>query len=146
MKTAEDIVNDKQREMVTISYDQTVLQACREMADHKIGVILINLGRETFRIARGDRIAQLVVQRLPDVEMVEVETLPRVMLGHKNTPLNSVGCCGCLGETGLEDLRIVANDAEVEYLDAELFGLFDDQRLQPHFHIPLQSGDDIRNG
>ena len=41
MKTAGDIVKDKQREMVTIPHDQTVLQACREMAGHKIGVILV---------------------------------------------------------------------------------------------------------
>lgn len=41
MKTAEDILKDKQRGMITISHDQTVLQACRKMVDHKIGVIVV---------------------------------------------------------------------------------------------------------
>jgi dUTP pyrophosphatase len=39
-------------------------------------VILINLGQEVVRIERGERIAQLVVQRLPQVRLREVEELP----------------------------------------------------------------------
>ena len=47
-------------------------------ADYRgeIGAILVNLGREAVTIRRGDRIAQLVVQRLPEVEMQVVEQLP----------------------------------------------------------------------
>lgn len=47
-------------------------------ADYRgeIGVILINLGQEAVRIERGERIAQLVVQRLPKVQLREVEELP----------------------------------------------------------------------
>ena len=47
-------------------------------ADYRgeIGVILINLGQEAVRIERGERIAQLVVQRLPRVLLREVEELP----------------------------------------------------------------------
>ena len=41
MNTAEDIVQDKQRDIVSISWDQTVLQACQKMVDRKIGAILI---------------------------------------------------------------------------------------------------------
>ena len=41
MKTAEDIVRDKQRAIVSISWDQTVQQACREMVNRKIGAILV---------------------------------------------------------------------------------------------------------
>ena len=41
MKTAEDIIKDKQRDIVYISWDQTVHQACREMIDNKIGAILV---------------------------------------------------------------------------------------------------------
>ena len=37
----------------------------------EIGVIVINLGDEPVRIRRGDRIAQLVVQRLPRVSVLE---------------------------------------------------------------------------
>jgi len=47
-------------------------------ADYRgeIGVVLVNLGQETVIVRRGDRIAQLVVQRLPPVAFVEVEELP----------------------------------------------------------------------
>ena len=41
MKTAEDIVNDKQREIVFVSWDQTVHQTCRKMIESKIGAIVI---------------------------------------------------------------------------------------------------------
>lgn len=46
-------------------------------ADYRgeIGVILINLGQQPFIIERGDRIAQLVVQRLVAMTLNEVETL-----------------------------------------------------------------------
>lgn len=52
----------------------------------EIRVNLINLDRaESFSIRRGDRIAQLVVQRVENVELVEVDALPdsaRGMTGH----------------------------------------------------------------
>ena len=41
MKTAEDIVNDKQSEIVSISWDKTVHQACRKMVEERIGAILV---------------------------------------------------------------------------------------------------------
>lgn len=41
----------------------------------EVGVILFNAGRAPFAIKRGDRIAQMVVQQLPDVELRAVETL-----------------------------------------------------------------------
>jgi len=41
MITAEDILEDKQRDMVSIAWDQTVYQACRKMVDNKIGAILV---------------------------------------------------------------------------------------------------------
>jgi dUTP pyrophosphatase len=41
----------------------------------EVKVPLINLGREPFTIERGTRIAQMLVQPVPRVEMVEVEEL-----------------------------------------------------------------------
>lgn len=42
----------------------------------EIAVVLINLGRERVSLRRGDRIAQLVVHKLPVVVLTEVEALP----------------------------------------------------------------------
>lgn len=41
----------------------------------EIGVILINHGKEAFKIARGERIAQLVIATVARAEVVEVEEL-----------------------------------------------------------------------
>ena len=46
MKTAEDILKDKQRDIVSISWDRTVYQACRKMVDNKIGAILVKKNEE----------------------------------------------------------------------------------------------------
>lgn len=42
---------------------------------NEVGVILINHGKEEFTINHGDRIAQLVINKLPEVEVIEVEEL-----------------------------------------------------------------------
>lgn len=42
---------------------------------NEVGVILINHGNEDFTISQGDRIAQMVIQKLPEIEVVEVEEL-----------------------------------------------------------------------
>ncbi|MBK8469562.1 MAG: dUTP diphosphatase [Candidatus Phosphoribacter sp.] len=48
----------------------------------EIMVNVVNLDpREEFRIARGDRIAQLVVQRVEQVRFVEVDSLPESVRG-----------------------------------------------------------------
>ena len=46
MITAEDILKDKQREIVSISWDRTVYQACCKMVDNKIGAILVKKNEE----------------------------------------------------------------------------------------------------
>ena len=47
----------------------------------EVGVILANLGREPFRIARGDRIAQLLVAPVARAQLVEVGELPPTVRG-----------------------------------------------------------------
>ena len=41
----------------------------------EVGVIMYNRGEVPFQVRRGDRIAQMVIAKLPEVELVEVETL-----------------------------------------------------------------------
>ncbi len=41
----------------------------------EVGVIIYNRGEVPFQIRRGDRIAQMVISKLPEVELVEAETL-----------------------------------------------------------------------
>ncbi len=41
----------------------------------EVGVILINLGQEPFTLRRGDRMAQLVIQRVERAEWQEAEAL-----------------------------------------------------------------------
>lgn len=47
-------------------------------ADYRgeVKVLLINLGQEPFTITRNERIAQMVIQQLPQVELEEVDELP----------------------------------------------------------------------
>jgi dUTP pyrophosphatase len=44
-------------------------------------VLLINLGREPFTIAHGDRVAQLVIAPVAQAELIEVEELPATERG-----------------------------------------------------------------
>jgi signal-transduction protein with cAMP-binding, CBS, and nucleotidyltransferase domain len=41
MRTAEDIFNEKRRDMVWVKEDQTIFEAVQVMADHAIGAVLI---------------------------------------------------------------------------------------------------------
>lgn len=52
-------------------------------ADYRgeIAVLLVNLGEAPARIRRGDRIAQLVVQRVPATTWIEVDELPATARG-----------------------------------------------------------------
>jgi len=52
-------------------------------ADYRgeVKVLLINLGSEPFEIKRGDRIAQIVFQRVPQVALTEVDELPATERG-----------------------------------------------------------------
>jgi len=52
-------------------------------ADYRgeVKVLLINLGQEPFTITRNERIAQMVIQIVPAVELVEVEELSETERG-----------------------------------------------------------------
>jgi len=52
-------------------------------ADYRgeLKVILINLGDEAFTIKRGDRIAQLVINKIEMIDFTEAETLPESIRG-----------------------------------------------------------------
>lgn len=41
----------------------------------EVGVIIYNRGKLPFEVKRGDRIAQMVIAKLPEVDLVEVEEL-----------------------------------------------------------------------
>ncbi|MCL2235951.1 MAG: dUTP diphosphatase [Defluviitaleaceae bacterium] len=47
-------------------------------ADYRgeVSVLLINLGEEDFTINRGDRIAQMVINRVEQIQFAKVEALP----------------------------------------------------------------------
>jgi dUTP pyrophosphatase len=47
----------------------------------EIGVILINHGQEPFVIRRGERIAQMVITRHEQAEVIEVDTLDETVRG-----------------------------------------------------------------
>lgn len=47
----------------------------------EIGVIMYNAGRAAFSITRGDRIAQMVICRLPEVELVQADELNSTLRG-----------------------------------------------------------------
>jgi len=57
----------------------------------EVGIITFNAGTEPFEVERGDRIAQMVIQRLPEVELVQVDELNETKRG-----------AGGFGSTGTE--------------------------------------------
>jgi len=54
-------------------------------ADYRgeISVILINLGENAFEVKRGDRIAQLIINKIENVKLLEVTVLPDSNRGQK---------------------------------------------------------------
>ena len=41
----------------------------------EVGVIMLNAGKEPYEVKRGDRVAQMVINKLPEVEIVAVNDL-----------------------------------------------------------------------
>ena len=72
------------RSGLAVKYGITVLNAPGTIdADYRgeIKVPLINLGAEDFSIAKGDRIAQMVIAPVVKVELVEVSSLDKTARG-----------------------------------------------------------------
>lgn len=72
------------RSGLAASHGVTVLNAPGTIdADYRgeIRVILVNLGSDTFRIARGDRIAQMVVAPVSHATLIEVGELEETARG-----------------------------------------------------------------
>jgi dUTP pyrophosphatase len=72
------------RSGLAIKYGLTLLNSPGTVdSDYRgeVGVVLVNLGKESVTISRGDRIAQLVVQRLPKIRIAEVDVLPESKRG-----------------------------------------------------------------
>lgn len=47
----------------------------------EVCVIMLNAGLENYHIKRGDRIAQMVIAKLPEVEMIQVDELSETKRG-----------------------------------------------------------------
>ena len=47
----------------------------------EVGIIMLNAGKENFTVKRGERIAQMVINHLPNVEMIQVEKLTETKRG-----------------------------------------------------------------
>ncbi len=82
------------RSGLALRYGVTVLNSPGTVdSDYRgeLKVILINHGKETFEVKRGDRIAQLVIVRVERVDIKEVEELEETERGE-----------GGFGHTGLK--------------------------------------------
>lgn len=66
---------------------------CGDGENFELKVILINFGKTAFSIKHGDRVAQMVVCKLPDVDLVEVDEF---------TTSSNEDRKGGLGSTGIE--------------------------------------------
>lgn len=47
----------------------------------EVGIIMFNAGKENFSIKRGDRIAQMVICKLPEVTLITAESLSDTVRG-----------------------------------------------------------------
>lgn len=56
-----------------------------------VGVVLVNHGRESYRVTRGDRIAQLVVMPVATLTLVHVDELPDADDGRESGGFGSTG-------------------------------------------------------
>jgi signal-transduction protein with cAMP-binding, CBS, and nucleotidyltransferase domain len=100
MKTAGDIIEDKQREIVSISYDQTIRHACQDMLDKKIGAILVK---------KDDNYVGIWTER----DLLRNITAPGFDL-HSS----------CIGDFMTAPVHTVSHDTPLHKLEEMLLGLF----------------------
>ncbi len=82
------------RSGLALKYGVTVLNTPGTVdCDYRgeVGVVLINHGEAPFSVARGDRIAQLVLAPVAAVALTEVEALPPAMRGSGGFGSTGVG-------------------------------------------------------
>jgi dUTP pyrophosphatase len=48
---------------------------------NEVGIVLVNLGGQTFTVNEGDRIAQLIIEKCYDANFVETDVLPDSVRG-----------------------------------------------------------------
>jgi hypothetical protein len=79
-------------------------------ADYRgpVGVVLFNFGTSDFTIDKGDRIAQLVLEKISMVEAVRVEELSDTARGS-----------GGFGSTGVKSSIATADDDDAEKLEED---------------------------
>lgn len=64
---------------------------CGDGEDFELKVILVNFGKMPFAVRQGDRIAQMVICKLPDVDLVEVENFTHTSNENRKGGLGSTG-------------------------------------------------------
>ena len=90
-----------------------------------VGVILFNLGDVDFNVSRGDRIAQLILERISMADIEEVDELPSTDRGE-----------GGFGSTGTS----ITSDREVKKMRKGLFlllifhNIYTSSSCSSHFH------------
>lgn len=47
----------------------------------EIGVIILNTSPDNFRVVQGDRIAQMIIQKLPEINLIQADTLDETNRG-----------------------------------------------------------------
>jgi signal-transduction protein with cAMP-binding, CBS, and nucleotidyltransferase domain len=82
MNTAEDLVKDKHRDIISISWDRTIQEACQKMVDFKIGAILVR---------RNDTFVGIWTERDLLRKMTEEGFDPRIAIigDHMSSPLKT---------------------------------------------------------
>jgi CBS domain-containing protein len=91
MKTAEDIVKDKKYDIVSVSWDQTVHETCRLMAEKRIGAVLVKKDGEFVGIwSERDLLRQVTEEgfdprtaKIGDHMTTPLQTAPHSMRIHK---------------------------------------------------------------